>query len=40
VERALAGLEGTSMVLVTHDPAQAERLAQRTVRLADGRVAG
>ena len=32
VERALAGLD-LSMVLVTHDPAQAERLADRVVRL-------
>ena len=32
VERALAGLD-LSMVIVTHDPAQAERLAERVVRL-------
>jgi putative ABC transport system ATP-binding protein len=38
VERALAGLDGVSTVLVTHDPAQAERLASRVVRLRDGRV--
>jgi ABC-type sulfate/molybdate transport systems ATPase subunit len=25
-------------VLVTHDPAQAERLAERTIRLRDGGV--
>ncbi len=40
VEQALAGLQGTSMVVVTHDAEQARRLAQRTVRLAEGRVAG
>jgi len=39
VERALRGLGGVSLVLVTHDAAQAERLAERTVRLRDGRVA-
>jgi len=32
VERALAGLEH-SMIVVTHDPGQAERLADRVVRL-------
>ena len=37
VEQALAGLDGVSMVFVTHDPAQAERLAGRVVRLRDGR---
>ena len=36
VERALGGLE-LSMVVVTHDPAQAERLADRVVRLGEGR---
>jgi putative ABC transport system ATP-binding protein len=41
VERTLAdleGREGMSMVLVTHDPRQAERLARRVVRLEEGRV--
>ena len=41
VERTLGALRketGVSTVLVTHDRAQAERLADRTVRLADGRV--
>jgi putative ABC transport system ATP-binding protein len=38
VERALAGLAGVSMVLVTHDRAQAERLAPRIVELRDGQV--
>jgi putative ABC transport system ATP-binding protein len=33
VERALAGLHGVSTVFVTHDPAQAERMADRVVRL-------
>jgi putative ABC transport system ATP-binding protein len=32
--RRLAAEEGLSTVLVTHDPAQAERLADRTIRLA------
>jgi putative ABC transport system ATP-binding protein len=32
--------EGQTMVLVTHDPALAERYAARTMRLVDGRVAG
>jgi putative ABC transport system ATP-binding protein len=31
---------GQSIVLVTHDPALADRLAVRTIRLVDGRVAG
>jgi putative ABC transport system ATP-binding protein len=31
---------GQSIVLVTHDPSLADRLAVRTVRLVDGRVAG
>jgi putative ABC transport system ATP-binding protein len=38
VEEALVGLSGQSLVLVTHDAAQAERLAGRIVRLEDGRV--
>jgi len=43
VERTLADLSRSgrvSMVLVTHERAQAERLADRVVTLADGRVAG
>ncbi|HEY4462248.1 MAG TPA: ATP-binding cassette domain-containing protein, partial [Streptosporangiaceae bacterium] len=32
--------EGQTLVLVTHDPALAERYAARTVRLVDGQVAG
>ena len=45
VERALAGLRersGLSIVLVTHDPGQAERLADRTIEVtpADGDAAG
>ena len=42
VERALDGLRGQgglSLVLVTHERAQAERLAGRVVELRDGRVA-
>jgi putative ABC transport system ATP-binding protein len=39
VEEALRSLTGVSLVLVTHDPAQAERLAERTIRLSEGRVA-
>lgn len=42
VERALDGLRGRSglsLVLVTHERAQAERLAERVVELRDGRVA-
>ena len=41
VERALGALaaRGQSMVLVTHDRGQAERLAQRVVRVDEGRVA-
>jgi putative ABC transport system ATP-binding protein len=39
VEGALRDLGGVSLVLVTHDPGQAERLAERTIRLRDGRVA-
>jgi putative ABC transport system ATP-binding protein len=38
VEDALRGLGGVSLVLVTHDRDQAERLAQRTVELEAGRV--
>ncbi len=39
VEDALSGLRGVSLVLVTHDRAQAERLARRTIQLEAGRVA-
>jgi ABC-type sulfate/molybdate transport systems ATPase subunit len=39
VERALRDLGGVSLVLVTHDAGQAERLAERTIRLREGRVA-
>lgn len=38
VENALATLPGISLVLVTHDPAQAERLAQHTIQLSHGLV--
>jgi putative ABC transport system ATP-binding protein len=41
IERALSELRGhagLSLVLVTHEAAQAERLAERVVRLADGRL--
>ncbi|MEA2408887.1 MAG: UDP-glucose/iron transport system ATP-binding protein [Thermoleophilaceae bacterium] len=38
VETALRQLEGVSLVLVTHDRAQAERLAERTIELEAGRV--
>jgi putative ABC transport system ATP-binding protein len=38
VEEALETLPGISLVLVTHDPAQAKRLADRTVRLSHGTV--
>jgi len=38
VERALRDLAGVSLVLVTHDAGQAERLAERTIRLREGRV--
>jgi putative ABC transport system ATP-binding protein len=38
VEDALRGLDGVSLVLVTHDPSQAERLAERTIELEGGRV--
>jgi ABC-type sulfate/molybdate transport systems ATPase subunit len=42
VERTLLELEGRaglSMLIVTHDRAQAERLAGRIVRIREGRVA-
>jgi putative ABC transport system ATP-binding protein len=42
VERTLTGLRGRSglsLVIVTHEVAQAERLAERVVRLVGGRVA-
>jgi putative ABC transport system ATP-binding protein len=39
VEQALAGLERVSMVVVTHERAQAERLATRVVELREGRLA-
>ena len=39
VEDALGRLRGLSLVIVTHDRAQAERLAERTVELHEGRVA-
>lgn len=32
--------EGQTLVLVTHDPSLADRLAARTIRIIDGRVAG
>jgi putative ABC transport system ATP-binding protein len=38
VEAALRSLRGVSLVLVTHDRGQAERLAERTVKLEAGRV--
>jgi putative ABC transport system ATP-binding protein len=38
VEEALQGLHGVSLVLVTHDRGQAERLAERTMKLEAGRV--
>jgi putative ABC transport system ATP-binding protein len=40
VEAALTGLPGISLVVVTHEPAQAERLASRVIRLEGGRVSG
>jgi putative ABC transport system ATP-binding protein len=43
VERALGGLRersGLSIVLVTHDPAQAERLADRTIEIRPLRARG
>ena len=30
---------GTAILLITHDPAQADRLARRTLMMADGRIA-
>jgi ABC-type phosphate transport system ATPase subunit len=39
VEEALARLAGVSLVLVTHERAQAERLAERIVELGEGRLA-
>jgi putative ABC transport system ATP-binding protein len=36
VEDALKGLPGISLILVTHESAQAERLTERTVRLSNG----
>ena len=41
VERTLVGLEqklNASFVLVTHDRAQADRLAERVVRIREGRI--
>ncbi len=38
VEAALTSLEGVSMVLVTHERAQAQRLADAVVELHEGRV--
>jgi UDP-glucose/iron transport system ATP-binding protein len=38
VEHALRNLRDVSLVLVTHDAQQAERLSDRTIRLRDGRV--
>jgi putative ABC transport system ATP-binding protein len=38
VEQALASLDGLSMVVVTHERAQAERLATRVVELNEGRI--
>jgi len=43
VERTLAQLAGegrASMLLVTHERAQADRLADRVITLADGRISG
>jgi UDP-glucose/iron transport system ATP-binding protein len=40
VEDALRNLNEVSLVLVTHDRGQAERLAERTVELEGGRVTG
>ena len=39
VEDALRNLHGVSLVLVTHDRAQADRLTERAVELEGGRVA-
>ena len=38
VEDALTSLPGVSLVVVTHEPAQAERLASHIVRLENGQV--
>jgi ABC-type phosphate transport system ATPase subunit len=38
VENALRNLRDVSLVLVTHDAQQAERLTERTIRLREGRV--
>jgi UDP-glucose/iron transport system ATP-binding protein len=38
VEDALRNLHGVSLVLVTHDRGQADRLAERTIELEAGRV--
>jgi putative ABC transport system ATP-binding protein len=38
VEDALSSLTGVSFVLVTHDPTQAGRLAERRIKLSEGRV--
>jgi putative ABC transport system ATP-binding protein len=40
VENALRHLGDVSLVLVTHDAGQADRLTQRVIRLAAGRVVG
>ena len=40
VEDALAGLAGMSLVVVTHDRSQAERLASSVVEIDAGRVVG
>jgi len=39
VEAALSGLHGVSIVVVTHERAQAERLGERIVRMQEGRIA-
>jgi putative ABC transport system ATP-binding protein len=39
VEHALRNLRDVSLVLVTHDAQQADRLAERTIGLREGRVA-
>jgi putative ABC transport system ATP-binding protein len=39
VEDALRNLHGVSLVLVTHDRAQADRLTERAITLEEGRVA-
>jgi putative ABC transport system ATP-binding protein len=39
VESALRNLTGVSLVLVTHDPQQADRLTERAIQLREGRVA-